>query len=69
MKVKTSVAAKLHSPIAHEEREKQNARDLEIINRRARRLNKEAEDVLAYQGVDHEPELTRSFRRRAPASA
>ncbi len=30
-------------------REEQNARDLEIINRRADHLNKEAADVLAYQ--------------------
>jgi metal-responsive CopG/Arc/MetJ family transcriptional regulator len=30
-------------------REEQNARDLEIINRQADRLNEEAADVLAYQ--------------------
>ena len=30
-------------------RDEQNARDLEIINRRADYLNQEAEDVLAYQ--------------------
>ena len=30
-------------------RNQQNARDLEIINRRADRLNEEAADVLAYQ--------------------
>ena len=30
-------------------RRKQNARDLAIINRRARRLNREALDVLDYQ--------------------
>jgi len=30
-------------------RNEQNATDLEIINRRADRLNKEAEDVLTYQ--------------------
>ncbi len=30
-------------------REEQNARDLEIINRRADYLNQEATDVLAYQ--------------------
>jgi metal-responsive CopG/Arc/MetJ family transcriptional regulator len=30
-------------------RSKQNARDLAIINRRARRLNREALDVLDYQ--------------------
>jgi metal-responsive CopG/Arc/MetJ family transcriptional regulator len=30
-------------------REEQNARDLEIINRRADYLNREAADILAYQ--------------------
>ena len=30
-------------------RDEQNARDLEIINRRADHLNREAADVLAYQ--------------------
>jgi metal-responsive CopG/Arc/MetJ family transcriptional regulator len=30
-------------------RDQQNARDLEIINRRAARLNREAKDVLDYQ--------------------
>jgi len=30
-------------------RERQNARDIEIINRNADRLNAEAHDVLAYQ--------------------
>jgi len=30
--------------------ERQNARDLDIINRNADRLNVEASDVLAYQG-------------------
>lgn len=30
-------------------RDEQNKRDLETINRRAEHLNKEAEDVLAYQ--------------------
>lgn len=30
-------------------REQQNARDIEIINRNAERLNAEAADVLAYQ--------------------
>ncbi len=34
--------------LAHEE---QNARDLMIINRRARQLNKEALDVLSYQVI------------------
>jgi metal-responsive CopG/Arc/MetJ family transcriptional regulator len=32
-------------------REEQNARDLDIINRQADRLNQEAIDVLAYQVV------------------
>lgn len=32
-------------------REEQNARDLDIINRQADRLNKEAIDVLAYQVI------------------
>jgi antitoxin Phd len=32
-------------------REKQNARDLEIINREADRLNDEAKEVLSYQGI------------------
>lgn len=32
-------------------RKQQNARDLEIINRRAERLNQEARDVLAYQVI------------------
>ena len=30
-------------------RDRQNARDLDIINRQADRLNQEAEDVLTYQ--------------------
>lgn len=30
-------------------RQQRNARDLELINQRAERLNKEARDVLAYQ--------------------
>jgi Arc/MetJ-type ribon-helix-helix transcriptional regulator len=36
--------------IAQMVRRERNARDLEIINRHADRLNKEALDVLAYQG-------------------
>ena len=32
-------------------RDKQNAKDLEIINRQAERLNKEASDVLTFQVV------------------
>ena len=44
------VAAKAF--LAQLEREELNARDLEIINRHADRLNDEASDVLAYQ-VEH----------------
>lgn len=40
----------LRSYIARQKRDEQNSRDLEIINRRHARLNKEAEDVLAFQG-------------------
>lgn len=36
--------------IVQQERDRQNACDLEIINRRHARLNREAEDVLAFQG-------------------
>jgi metal-responsive CopG/Arc/MetJ family transcriptional regulator len=36
--------------LAQVERDEQDRRDLEIINRRASRLNREAEDVLAFQG-------------------
>ena len=39
----------LRTFIAQTLRDKRNARDLEIINRRARHLNEEALDVLAYQ--------------------
>jgi metal-responsive CopG/Arc/MetJ family transcriptional regulator len=39
----------LRAFIAQTIRNQQNARDLEIINRRADALNSEAEDVLAYQ--------------------
>lgn len=39
----------LEAYIAQMTREERNARDLEIINRRAEDLNKEAEDVLGYQ--------------------
>ncbi len=39
----------LHVYIAHLIRNEQNARDLEIINRRAGDLNEEALDVLTYQ--------------------
>lgn len=40
----------LRSYIAQKKRAEQNSRDLEIINRRHGRLNREAEDVLAFQG-------------------
>lgn len=39
----------LKSYLANLARPKQNARDLEIINLNAERLNQEAEDVLNYQ--------------------
>ena len=41
----------LRKAIAQMVRDEQNARDLEIINRHADRLNEEAEDVLAYQVI------------------
>jgi len=40
----------LRAFIAQKQREEQHARDLKIINRRAHHLNREAEDVAAYQG-------------------
>lgn len=40
----------LRSYLAQMKRDDQNRRDLGIINRRAVRLNREAEDVLAFQG-------------------
>jgi metal-responsive CopG/Arc/MetJ family transcriptional regulator len=40
----------LRSYLAQVRREEQNSRDLEVINRRHARLNREAEDVLAFQG-------------------
>lgn len=43
------IEAALRAYIAETIRHEQNARDLEIINRRADDLNKEALDVLAYQ--------------------
>ena len=41
----------LRNYIAQLIRKQRNAKDLEIINRRADRLNEEALDVLAYQAV------------------
>jgi hypothetical protein len=35
-----------------ETREKPEARDIELINRHAERLNREALDVLSFQGLD-----------------
>jgi hypothetical protein len=35
-----------------ETREKSEARDIELINRHAERLNREALDVLSFQGLD-----------------
>jgi metal-responsive CopG/Arc/MetJ family transcriptional regulator len=40
----------LRSYLAQMKRDDQNRRDLSIINRRAARLNREAEDVLTFQG-------------------
>lgn len=40
----------LRDYIARRLRDEQNARDLKIINRQHKRLNKEAEDVLLFQG-------------------
>ena len=40
----------LRSYIAQQKRDERNSRDLEIINRRHTRLNREAEDTLAFQG-------------------
>lgn len=44
------IEAALRSYIARKRRDEQNSRDLEIINRRHARLNREAKDVLAFQG-------------------
>lgn len=41
----------VRSYITRNIRDRQNARDLEIINRKADRLNEEANDVLAYQVI------------------
>jgi len=37
--------------IEHLKKERRNAEDLKIINRRAKRLNKEASDVLEFQVI------------------
>ncbi len=46
--IETAVRAYIAQRIRHE----RNARDLEIINQHADRLNEEALDVLAYQGEE-----------------
>ncbi len=43
------IEAALKDFIARQLRNEQNQRDLEIINRRHARLNREAEDVIAFQ--------------------
>jgi metal-responsive CopG/Arc/MetJ family transcriptional regulator len=43
------VEAAIWAFIGQNIRERQNARDIEIINRKADQLNAEAEDVLSYQ--------------------
>jgi metal-responsive CopG/Arc/MetJ family transcriptional regulator len=43
------IEAAVRAFVAQIRRDAQNARDLEIINRYADRLNQEAEDVLTYQ--------------------
>ena len=45
------IEAAARTYIATLAREEQDARDLEIINRQANRLNKEALDVLSYQVI------------------
>jgi metal-responsive CopG/Arc/MetJ family transcriptional regulator len=45
------IEAAVRAFIAQMIRDEQNTKDLEIINRRADHLNKQAEDVLAYQIV------------------
>ena len=43
------IEAAVSAFVSHLIREQQNAKDLEIINRRADQLNREAGDVLTYQ--------------------
>ena len=43
------IEAAVRAYLAQLTRDEQNARDLEIINRRAHRLNKEAAEALEYQ--------------------
>jgi Arc/MetJ-type ribon-helix-helix transcriptional regulator len=45
------IEAALRLFLAHAAREERDARDLDILNRCAERLNREAADVLAYQVV------------------
>jgi metal-responsive CopG/Arc/MetJ family transcriptional regulator len=40
----------LRCHIARERRDESNRHDLEVINRRSARLNREAEDVVSFQG-------------------
>jgi metal-responsive CopG/Arc/MetJ family transcriptional regulator len=40
----------VRSYLAQQERVARNRRDLQLINRNAARLNREAQDVLAFQG-------------------
>lgn len=44
------IEAALRAYISQRRRDEQNRRDLEIINRRHVRLNKEAADALSFQG-------------------
>ena len=47
----------LRQYLRQRERAELNARDLEILNREADRLNAEMEDVLSFQADDFPPEL------------
>jgi len=48
------IEAAIRAYIAKIVLDEQNARDLAIINREAKRLNKQAADVLAYQVMGHD---------------
>ncbi|MGH9426929.1 MAG: ribbon-helix-helix domain-containing protein [Terriglobia bacterium] len=45
------IEAAVRALITNIERSMQDARDIEIINREADRLNREAEEVLSFQGI------------------
>ena len=45
------IEAALRAFLARARRDERNAKDIDILNRRARRLNREAVDVLAYQVI------------------